>query len=162
MGLDMYLNAEVYVKDWRHNYPDGVIPEKTIAKTIENMFDMGDKALEPTNVIFEAAYWRKANAIHKWFVDNVQSGADDCKPYSTNTTELRELIKTCERVLAHPNRAEELLPVQGGFFFGGTEYDEWYMESLRDTVEQLTKAIAFAEKIEERNMSCYFTYQSSW
>ena len=26
-------------------------------------------------------YWRKANQIHKWFVDNVQGGIDDCRPY---------------------------------------------------------------------------------
>ena len=26
----------------------------------------------------QIASWRKANAIHKWFVDNVQDGVDDC------------------------------------------------------------------------------------
>ena len=26
----------------------------------------------------EVGYWRKANAIHGWFVRNVQNGKDDC------------------------------------------------------------------------------------
>ena len=31
-------------------------------------------------------YWRKANAIHGWFVKNAQQGIDDCRTYSVDTS----------------------------------------------------------------------------
>jgi hypothetical protein len=52
--------------------------------------------------------------------------------------------------------AEQLLPAQSGFFFGGTEYDEWYFEQLKSTVEQLDKALAIPGDDVE------FIYQASW
>ena len=35
------------------------------------------------------------------------------------------------------DEVEELLPTQEGFFFGGTDYDESYIEDLKDTIKQL-------------------------
>lgn len=52
------------------------------------------------NSIFEEiAYWRKANSVHKWLVDNVQGGADDCGYYEVTKDKLEELFKTCNKVL---------------------------------------------------------------
>ena len=49
----------------------------------------------------EVGYWRKANQIHKWFVDHVQDGEDDCDYHHECTKEvLEELLATCEKVLA--------------------------------------------------------------
>lgn len=47
-------------------------------------------------------YWRKANAIHQWFVDNVQDGEDDCQ-YHREVTEddLIELRDLCIDVVEH-------------------------------------------------------------
>ncbi len=47
----------------------------------------------------EVACWRKANQIHKWFVDNVQDGNDDCKEYYVSRDQLKELLSLCEQVL---------------------------------------------------------------
>ena len=77
-------------------------------------------------IVEEVAYWRKANAIHKWFVDNVQSGKDDCDSYEVSREQLVKLLGDCEQVKAHNELAEELLPTQSGFFFGSIEYDKWY------------------------------------
>ncbi len=41
-----------------------------------------------------------------------------------------KLLEVCKQVAADPSKAEELLPTQSGFFFGGTEYDEYYMNSI--------------------------------
>ena len=51
--------------------------------------------------------------------------------------------------------AEKLLPTQGGFFFGSTEYDEWYLHDCKSTVEQLDRALRLPD-------GWYFEYQSSW
>ena len=94
----------------------------------------------------EIGYWRKANQIHKWFVDKVQDGIDDCEYHHEVTEEdLDELINTCHEVLDNPNLAEELLPTQSGFFFGGTSYDEYYFDDLNYTVEICENALKTTE-----------------
>ena len=90
----------------------------------------------------EIGYWRKANQIHKWFVDKVQDGIDDCEYHHEVTEEdLDELINTCHEVLDNPNLAEELLPPQEGFFFGETSYDEYYFVDLNYTIEICENAL---------------------
>ena len=136
----------------------------------------------------EIAYWRKANAIHKWFVDNVQDGIDDCRQSVVTREQLNELLSVCKKVvesatlidgtisngshmgpdtggkmvddyiegkvIENPEVIEKLLPTQGGFFFGGTGYDEYYFQDVKETVVKLQKALALEFK--------EFIYQSSW
>ena len=85
----------------------------------------------------EVAYWRKANAIHNWFVKNVQSGEDDCKTYKVSGKELMELKKLCSQVIRNRTKAEELLPTVDGFFFGETDYNEYYFKMIRYTWDRL-------------------------
>jgi len=92
----------------------------------------------------DLAYWRKANAIHRWFVDNVQGGVDDCGSYEVTREQLEDLIDLTKKAIETRN-FEELLPTQGGFFFGTVEYDSWYLENLEETVSQLTKALETAD-----------------
>jgi homoserine trans-succinylase len=112
-------------------------------------------------VSFVVAYWRKANHVHAWFVQNVQDGADDCRPYDVARSQLKELNVACLRVLAaakegeHRPMASEHLPTQEGFFFGSTDYDDWYLENLENTVRQIDHALSLES---EWN----FIYQSSW
>lgn len=90
----------------------------------------------------QIGYWRKANAIHRFFVDKVQDGIDDCEFHREVTEEdLEELINTCHEVLDNPNLAEELLPTQSGFFFGETSYDEYYFDDLKYTIEICENAL---------------------
>jgi hypothetical protein len=52
-------------------------------------------------------------------------------------------------------RAPELLPPQSGFFFGGTEYDEYYFQDLEKTRKMIEDVLAEPEGGD-------FYYQSSW
>ena len=81
------------------------------------------------------AYWRKANNIHKWFVDNVQHGEDDCGTYDVSIKRLKELRDNCETAIA--KKDETILPPCEGFFFGSAEYDEWMWEDVEYTKEML-------------------------
>ncbi len=153
MGLDMYLSGKKYVKDWAHQYPEGSVPEETTAKLVQKVVGLN---LPVTYVEVEVGYWRKANHIHKWFVDNVQGGEDECRPHEVYDEHLEELRRLCKEVLADHSKAEELLPCGGGFFFGGTEYDEYYFGDLKDTVAIIDKAL----ELENRDMA--FEYRSSW
>lgn len=49
----------------------------------------------------ELGYWRKANAIHLWFVREVQNANDDCGEYEVPREKLAALKKLCEGVVQH-------------------------------------------------------------
>ena len=149
MGLDMYLSAEKY------HY--GALDEEPtdLTKAVNAMTDT--KGYQVKSFKIWACDWRKANQIHAWFVDNVQEGEDDCKEYRVSVDQLRDLVELCKKVLAHRDRAEELLPTQAGFFFGGTAIDEYYFGDLMDTIDKLEPFVT-----DPAWSSWDFTYQSSW
>lgn len=182
MGLDMYLTKKAYVKNWSH-----MLEEEKHEVTIKKGGKLLRPKLQVKYIDFEAGYWRKANQIHKWFVDNVQDGEDDCREYWVSTDQLKELLNTVKTVIAgsklidgeisngytfedgkrkpnmeegklieDPSTAIELLPVEAGFFFGGTTYDQWYYQDLVDTKEMLEKVFA------DDTIKGDYYYQSSW
>lgn len=146
MGLDMYLVGKRYLKD------------STPAAKLDEDYANSNEGYEELFKQNEIGYWRKANAIHKWFVDNVQSGTDDCGYYRTTRDRLIELQEVCKRVLAFKHLAHEQLPTQSGFFFGSAEYDDYYYEDVADTIKIVDKAITAID--DNENYAVYYT--SSW
>ena len=112
----------------------------------------------------EIGYWRKANQIHQWFVDNVQGGEDNCQKYFVSIEDLRGLVTLCEGLLVKrdPELAEEELPTASGFFFGDTEYNDWYWQDLEDTVNQLRPVLDWFDENEKRRMQWDLHYRASW
>lgn len=149
MGLDMYLNAKRYLWSWNDESED-----KTIAKGIQTVANIPDD-FEVQEIKIKAGYWRKANQIHKWFVENVQSGTDDCGYYDVSRQDLIDLKELCNKVIANRDLAATTLPTESGFFFGATEYDDWYYNDLNETVEMLDKALNLGKEWD-------FEYHSSW
>lgn len=86
-------------------------------------------------------YWRKFNAIHRRFVQNVQNGVDDCNRYPVTWKQLNALLKTCKMVLKNYQLSSSLLPPQDGFFIGSTEVDENYFEDLKTTVKGIKELL---------------------
>ena len=152
MGLDMFLTRELYVSNWGKSPQEGYDVRVTYAGKETTL-----QQPRITHVTEEIGYWRKSNQIHAWFVGNVQQGVDDCGDYYVSTEKLKQLKSICEEILADHDKAEELLATKGGFFFGSTDYDEYYFEDLSRTVQILTEAIKLSE---EPNSSIY--YHSSW
>ena len=101
----------------------------------------------------EVGYWRKANAIHGWFVRNVQNNVDDCGDYTVTKDQLRNLLMACELVLHDPVMSSTYLPTTSGFFFGNTDYDQWYLNSLESTIEIIKPLIDDQDE---------YYYSSSW
>lgn len=176
MGLDMYLgriNREAvgYINldlpETKRSKPD------LYFKVAPYINQRGDPAFYQWESLFEeVGYWRKANAIHHWFVENVQNGTDDCERYEVSKEKLEELLETAKEVLGscvmvsglvrngqrfeggkladimEPGKyvldssiAEELLPTTSGFFFGGTDYDEYYVKDIAYTAATIEKAL---------------------
>lgn len=165
MGLDMYLHAKKYIQkvDWNKvNHDNGIgYDSPTVVypqfQEIVDSANMSDTAVDIYGVSVEVtcAYWRKANQIHKWFVDNVQQGEDDCDSYYVSHDKLNELLTTCRQALLHKDPS--LLPPQSGFFFGNTDIDQWYWEDIKNTIKQL-KRVSELPDFDELS----FSYQSSW
>ena len=133
MGLDMFL----YGVEYHSQYDDEEDNNKSYY------------------VMTEEIYWRKANQIHKWFVENVQNGIDNCAMYYVSEESLYKLKELCEKVLENSELAGELLPTTNGFFFGSTEYDEFYYHDVKYTAEALDKLL-------KESKYDWYKYQSSW
>lgn len=101
-------------------------------------------------------YWRKANQIHNWMVNNVQGGNDDCGLYEVSIDQILKLHK--EIVFAMATKDTSNLPPTSGFFFGSTEVDQWYWENLADTKKYLEEM----QDLFEDNTDTQFFYCSSW
>lgn len=140
----MYLTATRYL--WTS--------EGDLSEQIAALFpEVGN--LRVKEVAIEAGYWRKANAIHAWFVKNIQEGVDECDKYDIHRGALASLSDLCREVLTDRSKAKELLPTASGFFFGDYDYDDWYFEKLESTVKIIEAALALPEDWD-------FTYHSSW
>ena len=144
MGLDMYLSAKKYL--W--SFDDG---DTQVAKEIQEKINVQRRVKE---VSIEAMYWRKANQIHGWFVDNVQDGIDECKPHHVTRGELEKLLQTCRAALQHKD--SDILPPQEGFFFGGTEVNDDYWNDIRRTAAEIETLLA------ELDDTWEFEYCASW
>ena len=133
----------------------------------------------------DVAYWRKANAIHKWFVDNCQNGEDECGYGLVTKQHIIDLLHTCQKdnnelrmakkifktekdyknenytyIVYDTNDLKEtmdLLPSQSGFFFGDTEYNEWYKVDIEETIDICINILLTFDF--DKN---YLFYHSSW
>jgi hypothetical protein len=61
----------------------------------------------------------------------------------------KQLVKT-------DDLAKEMLPTASGFFFGSTDFDEWYYKGLEDTIEIIKHCLS------PQFEGWEFYYQSSW
>ena len=155
MGLDMFLHKRTHVLHYGKNDPSPKV----------HVDYPGIKSERVTYVSERMGVWRKANAIHAWFVDNCQKGEDDCREHYVDPSDLKKLLDTVDQVLADHSLASALLPTQGGFFFGNTEYGDDYFDDLKLTKEVCKLALA---EIPTRRrhpipiVQSEFYYESNW
>jgi hypothetical protein len=173
MGLDMYLYANKYI------YEKNIDQIKELAET-NNL--PNPKLSSSIHVRQLVGYWRKANAIHGWFVD-LDNGNDECQEIYVGKEQLEQLRQDCIVALANPDRNYQIenpkvlyqlmdylnsletpidqatytnpLPPVDGFFFGGNELSEYYFEQLEYTIDLITNLLELDD-----NFS--FHYQASW
>ena len=174
MGLDMYLYARKYVSKFDYtNFkrePNGVMPpvrdEWETLKTLspkglmDNAQDFGG-----ISISYPVGYWRKANAVHGWFVNVLADGEDECQEIPVSRENFEVLRDSCKAVLeSDKDDMEEVAADHGleplsGFFFGGKDIDEWYIESLKDTIAIIDNVLSI---VPEDNYDWQFIYQASW
>jgi hypothetical protein len=173
MGLDMYLYKVYFINQGEHYKPE--------YRYKINITYGGEPSHIPTDLITEiktkVLYWRKANAIHQWFLHNVQEGEDDCGTHEVSKEQLQLLLDTINKILSpkvspkeevldrmvrkstREKKAKELLPTTSGFFFGPTDYDEYFFDELQNTAQQLKTIL---EDTNDKDLGWWFEYHSSW
>lgn len=155
MGLDMYLKARAHIGgyDFLAQAEREAFDKVINAVSANNLYD---KDTPSVDVSITVGYWRKANAIHGWFVENVQDGKDECKEHYVSREQLERLLEDCLTVMADNSKAMSLLPPTQGFFFGTYELDEWYWGYIRETAEMIGKLLKTVPAEWD------FLYRSSW
>jgi hypothetical protein len=146
MGLDMYLRARKYVSDY--SYQEGKERDEFEGILSAIGLDREDIAVETPSAYVEVGvgYWRKANHIHNWFVENLADGVDDCKPVYVNRKDLVELFNITNEVMKIKEMQE-----------ANPEYDDWYWMQTEYTRDRL-KVILENPKFEDYD----FEYRASW
>jgi hypothetical protein len=167
-GLTRYA-AEHYLSRWDHT----AAPERERTEAVISLAGLkallgeeSNHAVAPydgSSVAVVATYWRKANAIHGWFVDHCQDGVDECQDSPVHPEQLAALHSTCEKALAAYREGDlgtalEMLPPRAGFFFGTPEIDEWWVQDAEWTVQEIERIITAAARIG----GVEFFYHSSW
>ena len=167
MGLDMYLEARKYVS--QNDWVDGVAKTTRDFMTLASLGPDGLSKYSDfggATVSIPVGYWRKANAIHGWFVREVQGGVDECQTAYVPREKLVELRDACKSVMSvsvgvdrgDVAAAVGLLPTSG-FFFGSYEMDEWYFADLKNTIAMIDHILSL---IPEDTWDWSFYYHSSW
>lgn len=158
MGLDMYLSARKTFSGSSYQTDE---KKAEYAKILDAAglkdIDVEDGGSRFGYFTTTVIYWRKSNAIHRWFVQHVQDGTDNCAEYDVEREHLEALQRDLTTALTNKGRASRVMPTVGGFFFGGTEYDEWYWKDLRRTLNAVNHLLT-----NPRFADAEFTYQSSW
>lgn len=203
MGLDMSLYREVQMKGKME------ITDKKLDEVL------GGEKMRPS-VKHEVCYWRKFNALHKYFSDHFNDGDNDnCVNMYMGIEDIEELLslvkkirkrirlgdgfvssysssenkdklkghKVGDEVYDEVSKIQKLgdeiksvvitqefgdnfyldfrvdgkvilnpevcgaLPTEEGFFFGDTDYNEYYVADLDSTIKQLEKVVAEHKKL---------------
>lgn len=149
MGLDMYLHRNVYVNT--------SIGDKVVVKNENNKVKKKiiiRRNLTGVHIREPLAYWRKANAIHRYLLE-CAGAEDNCQEVWLYGYNLKQLREVCQEVQNNHKLAPEKLPTQEGFFFGSTEYDDYYFEQLQKTIEMI-------DAIEDLGEYDAIVYTPSW
>lgn len=150
----MYLSAEKFVSGYDHN------KDEKFEKILDIMSVVREDVENFATVSITVGYWRKANAVHNWFVQNVQDGVDKCQRSYVSPSKLMELRNDAKAALdkmneGDSNGAVEILTPTAGFLFGSTSADEWYKRDLEHTIKVIDKCV-------QKFHGYDIYYQASW
>lgn len=107
---------------------DGIITQQDLQKIVDYIIG--------SCLSKEDMYYRKVNLLYAFFADKLTEEDQRCV---VTKEEVETIISHCKKVLDNHSLASSLLPTQSGFFFGSTEYSEWYFKDVEDVLNQFTK-----------------------
>lgn len=137
MGLDQSMRAltkEQFESLTEHSNSGIIVPD-TVDAAIEKVWGGETSLPEP--------FWigRKENHIQAWVERVVGEEPPNCGFALVSRADFASLVETLGKVLDDHDLAEEEMPTQTGFFFGNTDYDEYYFGDLQAEKETFSAAL---------------------
>jgi len=112
-----------------------------------------------SDMLEELAYFRKYNHLVAWVNKNVQK-VKNCSYITLTREQLQQLLEDAKKALqaykeGNFDKIKKLMPNASGFFFGDTEYNDYYKRKLEDTIEQIKRILNnYSDK--------EFIFQADW
>lgn len=183
MGLDMYLEKRTYIKNWSHMKKDqltkvkitgkkakGIRPDR-ISYIIEEMA-YWRKANQIHDYFIRECADGDGNKTEMYVsVKQLEGLLERCRKVLKASKLVKGKIKNGSsfkngkeepimedgKYIEDPTVAKELLPTTEGFFFGGTDYDEYYLADIKETIKVLKSLLS-----EEGHLNGEYYYIASW
>ena len=133
-------------------YPKELVNLAKDIVPLQKEYNEFSKQVEELNPRKEVAYFRKVNFLVEYF-----EYGEDCSYQEITKEQVIELLERCNQVLEDNSLCGELLPTRPGFFFGSTDYDEWYfdkVQNVKETFERLLEETNWDDEIVE--MYCWW------
>lgn len=128
MGLDIYFNKTKRT-EWKH-FQNELSDYENLPKGEQNEGNNPYDDFKPE----EIGYFRKVNFLMSFFDYD-----GNCEYKEIAKCELEDLRDACAEISKmepiNKERCAELLPTQSGFFFGNTDYDQWYFNDVKEVFE---------------------------
>jgi hypothetical protein len=184
MGLDMYFYKKTYVKNWDFM---GAKERHQIGVKLGDEFRKDIKPERITFITEEVGYWRKFNALHRWFIMNCADGIDVCQEIPVTIKKIKDVLdvlnevktilnksglavklvndfngESFENVYEREQEVRNILPPTQGFFFGGIEIDEWFKMSVEESIKIFTEVLKDEEISQSYGSFSEFYYRASW
>ena len=151
MGLDINFYKEKRSKYNETKERLEEIKKQLDAEYIKSIDEQNSKVIkelenemEKINPWNEVAYFRKVNFLIPFF-----GYEENCSNIEIDKYQVEYLIETCNEVLANHDKASFLLPTQAGFFFGNTDYDDWYFDNVQNVKEKFEEILADFDRDED-------------
>lgn len=106
----------------------------------------------------EVAYYRKYNFLIPAMEKILETRIENNKFYNVDKEDIEKLKNRCKLVMENHDYAKELLPTTDGFFFGSTEYDEYYFDDVEHVYNDCNKILENMSKTDEPD----FVFYANW
>lgn len=151
MGLDINFYKAKRSKDNETKERLEEIRKALAAEYLKSIDERNSKLIkeledekEKINPWKEVAYFRKVNFLIPFF-----GYEENCSNIEIDKYQVEDLIEACKEVLANHDKASFLLPTQTGFFFGSTDYDDWYFDDVQNAKEKFEEILADFDRDED-------------
>ena len=146
MGLDMYLYAEKYISGYDYEMVNGEMQRKDnpvhdLLIGVSDMHTLPSAEYGGVTISKAVGYWRKANAIHGWFVRELADGVDKCQRIDVRRSDLVTLRDLCVNELHNRNNAKPTEVSDYVLSEDGTEIHTKIMEAIKKEASKVSVAV---------------------
>ncbi len=103
---------------------------------VEQIFSRGNKG-DVIIVRFQLASFESINFLQNYFINKYQ--LEFFKDLKIGLHDITDILDKVDRVLENKELASELLPTLASLGFGNTEYNDLYIDELKEVKTSLTK-----------------------